>query len=1156
MTPSSNTLTSVHTLTSAPAPDPQGQIELTPDPRVAAYLADLDAALSAPLGDDRTPFSTFVSRMKRGLEGAVQDPAQAHRRQWRDLDECADWILEHQRIGPKHEQPCLHTGIGRWPGDTHKANCAGVQSFYFDLDGAVHDADELDLVKTWARSKGCHIIHSSASHDPANGVWRIKILLRINRTLSYDEAARVARMLRQELADVLGRPLDNTIDPCTERAMQVQLVPAWKDESRKAQAFLEVFRGSCMDVAPYLAQVREEMAEEAKLEEAKAEARRVARPHAPAGGAAPTHDDGSVDRVAGARADLRKFPITVGRGERNKRLRVAASICLEWSLAHAQAEHLMLEVYGAQVDEGGWCGRWVSTIYSKPDTEGRRGRRLGAAQTRARLAVGGELDLDGGPHTAIKREEGRYVDHPVSGPHNPCAPAGGGPHNSPAANLPSGLRSIGGIPVVLVHMRHLPIMAHIGDQRPKLLGVRSPCGTGKSFAVRLAIHRALAAGDRVVVVVPRRSLARALAADLGLPCYLDQVGDIDGSTVVCLDSVHRVTPYRFDGREVLQAPIGLLVLDEVQQLVRHAFGGTLKKKRGIDRCWAAMRQLCGVATKIRASDAGLDPLAAHILRAWVGPEATAEILDNTYRPSAPVDTFIRRSETSWMREVGKEISKGRKIWIYFTSKRACKAIAKRLQSQNPSKKVLVIHSEKTSGEAKECLQDTRKFAEWDIVCCTGSVGTGVSVEHVETWSVFGHLTATKAGRGPIAPDVYQGLSRVRSPLENRWHLCLLGRGQQTSDDPAEHLADLLRLTADTRARLDGITDFEPKFGVSGKIEMVPENGELLRAYCQVLGYEGRYGGNYHDSIRDDGTRVDGALRRYWADLGVGAVIELDTIDEANALARTPAQAAEVKEAEKDLKVARKEVDADDDVKVATAREVTHEEAEKLEAGEDRTPEICAQITNERLRRRYDVDHLTPEDVSWDRKNWGHAVYFGNAYLWQQGERQGLLAGDAKAGGCSLHWRHTHQGSELLAALWKKCGISDFEADAQAGVSIKSPGAILQSRIIREGLRRVLGMEFKAEDLADGMSLVRSLARRCGLKLKSTRPRGTGARKRVYTLDVTQVQELLAKTSAYRARIKDPKRAPEVYVGPTAEETAAFLAALVADEDFIKIKRAA
>lgn len=81
------------------------------------------------------------------------------------------------------------------------------------------------------------------------------------------------------------------------------------------------------------------------------------------------------------------------------------------------------------------------------------------------------------------------------------------------------------------------------------------------------------------------------------------------------------------------------------------------------------------------------------------------------------------------------------------------------------------------------------------------------------------------------------------------------------------------------------------------------------------------------------------------------------------------------------------------------------------------------------------------------------------------------------------------------------------------------------------------MDFKTGDLADGMSVVRSLARKCGLRLVSSRPRAAdGTRRRVYQLDPVQVQEMVEKTAAYRARIKDPSAAKALVttMGPSAE----------------------
>jgi len=75
--------------------------------------------------------------------------------------------------------------------------------------------------------------------------------------------------------------------------------------------------------------------------------------------------------------------------------------------------------------------------------------------------------------------------------------------------------------------------------------IKSPKGTGKTHWLEHAAPLYKAQGRSVLVIVHRQALASALAARLGMHCYLDPVPDhIDPADafryyVVCLDSMHR-----------------------------------------------------------------------------------------------------------------------------------------------------------------------------------------------------------------------------------------------------------------------------------------------------------------------------------------------------------------------------------------------------------------------------------------------------------------------------------------------------------------------------------------------------------------------------------------------------------------------------------------
>lgn len=1181
--------------------------------KVAAYKAELAASLAAPPTDSRSPWSCTVSRMKRGLDGPVQDPGQAARRRWTGLVELAEWLRAESKIGPKHEQACLHAGVAADPGDTHKTNCAGVQSLIWDIDGAVDSPEKYAAWVSWLESKACHVRFSSASHDPDAGDWRPKAIMLLDTTCSYEEAGWIAHELRLELADVLGidptatrmvvgktgkpvrkKLIDILIDPVVERAMQVELVPAWRDEARRAQAILPtVHHGLSLACAPRLeryqahlvakaAAAEAEAVAEVEREAAEEEARRLARESGVV--VADDRELGLDDRQQHA-ADLLRRHGPAHEGSRGH--------------DHAFGAVRIGVLCSLTVDEF-WplLRRWNATC-SPPWPEYQLRRRLeegyqsttatpGAALRRhrtasdlgARVAAGGvhELDLDVAPAAAANDSA---PPTEAATPAANCEDASAGsvvseasgtgfrvnyttetPCHShlPAATLVAPRPGEGGH-TWRVDMPQLPVLHTLAALPVRVRFLRSGVKTGKNYTSDTLIRFLAHLGRRVVMVVPSMALARTASRRTGLDCYLDLTGDILGSCVVCVDSVHRVKVYDAADLEA-DYSIALLVLDEAQQIHRHRVGGTVRGHRMADVVHEAFKELCQASERILAMDAGLDHEGETCVLEWLGKDHTWdgwERIINTAQPWCP-ETFWRIDESAHWRTIrdthqGLRGKPPRSIWEFCSSFADSEAHGHRFQREFPEARVLVVNADTTGEpEVQAALADLSLLAGYDAVFHSPSIRCGVSVEleHVG-WDKFAVFSTAQQGCGTTADDLEQALARVRDPADNRVYVCYTGVAPRRSSNPVEVMADKLVLKGSTAKELEGITAWR-----RDGHKVVPANKELLWVSARVEAGDNAKS-QLADVLDEHGQVVEeGAVSRLWRARKIPYHSLVD-VDRQIAESRPE---EEVK-AEKEVIVTEKEsaMRAKDD-RAAAAEHVSMETADELDAV-PKTRESRAKITSARVRWRYGLQQLVVDDVTWDRKRgWERTQWFSCVVLAQRGHVEKLLEADLRAGKGDKGWVALHEKDQgvkgaLLALLLREAGITDFSADALAGTQLRSLAPLLQARpSLADEIRAKLGITVTADEWKGGMALVGRLLRLCGLGTKWKQPRKNG-RQRVHRLDPDKVAEMVRRSQAQQERILDPEQARKTWRAselakylPTPEEMAkkraevdAFVAAI-------------
>ena len=124
------------------------------------------------------------------------------------------------------------------------------------------------------------------------------------------------------------------------------------------------------------------------------------------------------------------------------------------------------------------------------------------------------------------------------------------------------------------------------DFGPGLHVVKADTGTGKTTALAKLLTDARSHGERVLVVVHRRVLAREAARVYELGCYLDPHLPYEieiqpfGGLVISLDSLLKYVWSGLDAQHRHLGPIAdWIVLEESESAIAHIDGGTIKKVR-------------------------------------------------------------------------------------------------------------------------------------------------------------------------------------------------------------------------------------------------------------------------------------------------------------------------------------------------------------------------------------------------------------------------------------------------------------------------------------------------------------------------------------------------------------------------------------------------
>ena len=279
---------------------------------------------------------------------------------------------------------------------------------------------------------------------------------------------------------------------------------------------------------------------------------------------------------------------------------------------------------------------------------------------------------------------------------------------------------------------------------PGITLVKSPKGSGKTVALQLMLDQVRAGRflgevsrrDRpksVLLVGHRQSLLREAAAKLGLYCYLDAGDEASGllkTLAVTLDSLPK---FNEPNSGTPRKAYDLVIIDESEQVFGHLFGETIKKGRGLERCFDALNYEVSNAKSVIALDADLGLVTTHALRTmrpqdW---DARCRIVYNA--PIVPEQRRVMRLHSDRKHleaEMIRAINRGERCFIVSNSKKFIDVVHRMILNQCGEDVVMrVVTSDNSRDDAiiRFLANIKEEFLNVQVVLGTPSIGTGIDI---------------------------------------------------------------------------------------------------------------------------------------------------------------------------------------------------------------------------------------------------------------------------------------------------------------------------------------------------------------------------------------------------------------------------------------------
>ena len=339
-------------------------------------------------------------------------------------------------------------------------------------------------------------------------------------------------------------------------------------------------------------------------------------------------------------------------------------------------------------------------------------------------------------------------------------------------------------PQIEVNSRYLPDVKIAAEA--KLIGIKSPKGTGKTRLLESIVLRAKQSQKKILVIGHRVQLVQALCQRFGIK-YITEIeqnsdADITGYGL-CIDSLHSNSQAQFNPEDWSDA---IVIIDEVEQVLWHGLNSSTCKDNRVailKSLKTLMQNVFNARGQVYLADADLSDIAIDYLISLSGINLQPHIIQNDWKPekelSWQVYNYSDSTPKRLVKDLEKHITEGGKPFVCLsaqklTSQWGTRNLEAYFEQKFPHAKILRIDSESLADPhhpAYGCINKlNRTLANYDLVLASPSIETGVSIELEDHFTSVWVIAQGIQGENTVR----QTLGRVRANVPR--HVWCAGYG--------------------------------------------------------------------------------------------------------------------------------------------------------------------------------------------------------------------------------------------------------------------------------------------------------------------------------------------------------------------------------------------
>ncbi|MGB3536314.1 MAG: plasmid replication protein, CyRepA1 family [Microcoleaceae cyanobacterium] len=315
----------------------------------------------------------------------------------------------------------------------------------------------------------------------------------------------------------------------------------------------------------------------------------------------------------------------------------------------------------------------------------------------------------------------------------------------------------------------------------KLIGIKSPKGTGKTKLLEHLVKAAIQQQKWVLVISHRTRLVEALCQRFGLKSIKSE----NETKVItfpsleepgyglCIDSLHPNSLAKFKAENWQD---GVVIIDEVEQVLWHGLNSdTCRHHRvAILKSFKKLIQnVLGGNGKVIVADADLSDTSIDYLQTLAHTKQNPFIIKNNWKPSPKeawnIYNYQGNTPKQLVKDLEQHIAEGGKPFICLSAQKKASqwgtnTLERYLKTQFPRHSILRIDSESLADPthpAYGCMKHLNQvLKQYDIVLASPVIETGVSID------IKAHFTSVWGIAQGIQSEnsVRQALARVRENL--------------------------------------------------------------------------------------------------------------------------------------------------------------------------------------------------------------------------------------------------------------------------------------------------------------------------------------------------------------------------------------------------------